>query len=89
MALQTVTFPILPVVRTHIIINSILVAFAVVIVGLRLFARIVTGAKLWWDDYLILLSMPLGIGMLVIQGLCRLLPRQLDMARRLLTGISR
>ncbi|KAL6880958.1 hypothetical protein J3F83DRAFT_765251 [Trichoderma novae-zelandiae] len=69
MALQTVTFPTVPVVRTHIIINSILVATAVAIVGLRLFARIVTGAKLWWDDYLILLSMPLGIGMLVIQGL--------------------
>ncbi|KAL7818735.1 hypothetical protein V8C44DRAFT_175911 [Trichoderma aethiopicum] len=69
MALQTVTFPILPVVRTHIIINSILVALAVVIVGCRLYARIVTGAKLWWDDFLILISMPLGIGMLVIQGL--------------------
>ena len=75
MALQTVTFPIVPVVRTHIIVNSILVAIAVVILGLRLFARIVTGAKLWWDDYLILLAMPLGIGMLVIEGLCRLFPR--------------
>lgn len=69
MALQTVTFPILPVVKTHLIINSVLVGAAVVIVGFRVFARIVTGAKLWWDDYLILLSMPLGIGMLVIQGL--------------------
>ncbi|OTA05348.1 hypothetical protein A9Z42_0060090 [Trichoderma parareesei] len=61
MALQTVTFPIIPVVKTHLIINSVLVGAAVVIVGFRLFARIVTGAKLWWDDYLILLSMPLGI----------------------------
>lgn len=31
-----------------------------------------SGAKLWWDDYLILFSVPQGIGMLVIQGLCRL-----------------
>jgi hypothetical protein len=89
MALQTVTFPILPVVKTHLIINSVLVGAAVVIVGFRVFARIVTGAKLWWDDYLILLSMPLGIGMLVIQGLCRLHPRPFGWARRLLTDISR
>ncbi|KAH6607375.1 integral membrane [Trichoderma cornu-damae] len=69
MVLQAVTFPVDPVVRIHLIINIVLVSIAIFIVGLRLFARFSSGAKLWWDDYLIIISMPQGIGMLVIQGL--------------------
>ncbi|KAL7796479.1 hypothetical protein V8C37DRAFT_346297 [Trichoderma ceciliae] len=69
MALQTVTFPTEPVVKIHLIINCVLVFIAIFIVGLRLFTRFLSGAKLWWDDYLILLSMPQGVGMLIIQGL--------------------
>ncbi|KAL6885976.1 hypothetical protein GGI43DRAFT_388778 [Trichoderma evansii] len=69
MALQAVTFPILPIVKVHLIINCVFVFIAIFVVGLRLFARFMSGAKLWWDDYLILFSMPQGIGMLIIQGL--------------------
>ncbi|KAL7947702.1 hypothetical protein V8C42DRAFT_342722 [Trichoderma barbatum] len=69
MALQTVIFPTDPVVKIHLTINSVLVFIAIFTVGLRLFARFATGAKLWWDDFLIVLSVPQGIGMLVIQGL--------------------
>ncbi|RFU72423.1 integral membrane [Trichoderma arundinaceum] len=69
MALQAVTFPIDPTVKIHLITNCVLVFIAIFIVGLRLYARFTSGAKLWWDDYLILLSMPQGVGMLIIQGL--------------------
>lgn len=72
MALQAVTFPIMTIVKNHLIVNCVFVFIALFIVGLRLFARFMSGAKLWWDDYLILFSVPQGIGMLVIQGLCRL-----------------
>jgi hypothetical protein len=79
MALQTVTFPMEPLVKIHLIINCVLVFIALFIVGLRLFARFTSGANLWWDDYLILLSVPQGIGMLIIQGLCRAsLPPKMD-----------
>lgn len=73
MALQAITFPILTIVRNHLIANCVFVFIALIVVGLRLFARFLSGAKLWWDDYLIFFSVPQGIGMLVIQGLCRLL----------------
>ncbi|KAK5996274.1 hypothetical protein PT974_03028 [Cladobotryum mycophilum] len=69
MALQAVIFPTKPVVQAHLIINCILVSIAVAVVGLRLISRFVSGAKLWWDDFLILLSVPQGVGMLIIQGL--------------------
>jgi len=68
---EYVKFPVLPIVRNHMIINTIITALAVLIVGLRLMARYLSGAKLWWDDYLILLSVPQGIGMLIIQGMCK------------------
>ncbi|KAL7894809.1 hypothetical protein HDV63DRAFT_138897 [Trichoderma sp. SZMC 28014] len=69
MALQAITFPILTIVRNHLIANCVFVFIALIVVGLRLFARFLSGAKLWWDDYLIFFSVPQGIGMLVIQGL--------------------
>jgi len=64
-----IPFPILPIVKTHLIINCVLCFLTVVVVGLRIVARFVTGAGLWWDDYLILFALPQGIGMLIIQGL--------------------
>lgn len=69
MALEYVEYPVLPIVKVHLIINSIVVFIAVLVVGLRIASRFLSGAKLWWDDYLILLALPQGIGMLVIQGL--------------------
>jgi hypothetical protein len=65
-----VEFPVLPVVRTHLIINSVLAGLTVLVVALRLVARFLSGAGLWWDDYLILFALPQGLGMLIIQGLC-------------------
>ncbi|KAK3305421.1 uncharacterized protein B0T15DRAFT_493589 [Chaetomium strumarium] len=64
-----VEFPVLPVVRTHLIINSVLAGLTVLVVALRLVARFMSGAGLWWDDYLILFALPQGLGMLIIQGL--------------------
>lgn len=68
---EYVEFPILPIVKTHLIINCVLAVITLVIIGLRLFARFLTGAGLWWDDYLILFAVPQGMAMVVIQGLCK------------------
>jgi hypothetical protein len=65
-----VEFPVLPIVKAHLIINSVLAFLTVLVVGLRLVARFMSGAGLWWDDYLILFALPQGIAMLVIQGMC-------------------
>lgn len=70
MALGKITFPLDPVVLVHIIINCVIVFLTLLVVGLRMLARYLAGANLWWDDYLVLLAVPQGIGMLVIQGLC-------------------
>lgn len=71
MALHVVTFPVLPIVKTHLIINCVVVLLTLTVVGLRIASRIISGAWLGWDDWLILLSVPQGIGMLIIQGLCK------------------
>jgi hypothetical protein len=71
MPIEYVEFPVLPTVKAHLIINCILVILTLVGVLLRMVARFESGMKLWWDDYLILLAMPQGIGMLIIQGMCR------------------
>lgn len=66
-----IPFPMFDIVRIHLIINSVLAFLTVCVVGLRLVARLTSGAKLWWDDYLILFALPQGLGMLIIQGLCK------------------
>jgi len=71
MSLEYLELPVLPIVEAHLIVNCILVFLTLVTVGLRLLARFESGAKLWWDDYLIILAVPQGIGMLVIQGMCK------------------
>ena len=68
-----VEFPVLPIVKVHLIINCALAFLTVAVVALRLVARFTSGAGLWWDDYLIMFALPQGIGMLIIQGLCRYL----------------
>lgn len=65
-----VEFPVLPIVKAHLIVNSVLAFFTVLVVALRLAARFMSGAGLWWDDYLILFALPQGLGMLIIQGMC-------------------
>jgi hypothetical protein len=67
---EYVVFPVLPIVKVHLIINCVLAFLTVCVVGLRLVARFMSGAGLWWDDYLIMFAMPQGIGMLIIQGMC-------------------
>lgn len=62
--------PILPVVESRLVGNAVLVAFTLLVVALRIVARLVTGSRLGWDDYLILAAVPQGIGILVCQGLC-------------------
>jgi hypothetical protein len=69
--LDYVEFPVLPIVKVHLIINSVLAFLTVLVVALRLAARFISGAGLWWDDYLIIFALPQGLGMLVIQGLCK------------------
>lgn len=71
MALEEQTFPILPIVKAHFIINCVIVALTLSVVALRMVSRFITSASLWWDDYLILLAVPQGVGMLVIQGMCK------------------
>jgi hypothetical protein len=71
MAVEYLPFKVLPIVKAHLIFNCILVLLTSAIVGLRLLARFDSGAKLWWDDYLIILAVPQGMGMLVIQGMCK------------------
>ncbi|KAL2133232.1 hypothetical protein VTI74DRAFT_2697 [Chaetomium olivicolor] len=66
---EFVEFPVLPIVKAHLIVNCILGLLAVVVVAMRLVARFMSGAKLWWDDYLILFALPQAIGMLIIQGM--------------------
>lgn len=62
--------PPLPAVQNRLIGNTILSALTILVVALRFLARLLTGSKLGWDDYLILAAVPQAIGMLVCQGLC-------------------
>lgn len=71
MALDHTLLPILPSIQDRLIGNSILVLVTALVVALRIVARLVTGSKLGWDDYLILATMPQGMGLLVCQGLCK------------------
>lgn len=71
MALGHTLLPILPTVESRLIGNSVLVLFTALVVALRIVARLVTGSRLGWDDYLILAAVPQGIGILICQGLCK------------------
>ncbi|KAL1835764.1 hypothetical protein VTJ49DRAFT_6094 [Mycothermus thermophilus] len=66
---EYVEFPTLPIVKAHLAINCVVALLAVTAVVLRLIARFTSGAGLWWDDYLVLLSLPQALGMLIIQGM--------------------
>jgi len=72
-----VKFPVLPLVERQLIANCILVFLTLITAALRIWSRILSGAKLWWDDYLVLFALPQGIGMLVIQGMCKCHDRNL------------
>lgn len=71
MALNYAIVPMPDVTRSRLIGNVILVAITLFVVSLRILTRLVTGSKLGWDDYFILLCVPQGIGLLICQGLCK------------------
>lgn len=62
--------PILAVVKTHLVVNTIVLLITVLVVALRVVSRTVAGSKLGWDDYLTLLAIPQAICMLILQGMC-------------------
>lgn len=57
-------------VEAHLIINIVLVAITVLVVGLRVLSRILARSRLGADDYLTLLALPQGVAMVVLQALC-------------------
>lgn len=62
-------FPVPPSVQASLIVNSLVVLAAVLVVILRCIARVVAGARLGWDDYLMLAALPQGLGLLVCLAL--------------------
>ncbi|KAJ9134133.1 Integral membrane protein [Pleurostoma richardsiae] len=64
-----VVFPTLGVVKAHLIVNCVLCFIAYTVVGLRIASRIISGAKIGWDDIFVLLAVPQALGMLIIQGM--------------------
>lgn len=72
MALTRVLVPMPGYVKGRVIGNSILVGIMLLVVSLRIVARLVTGSRLGWDDYFILVAVPQAVGLLVCQGLCEL-----------------
>lgn len=71
MATSFTSLPIPSGVACRLIGNAITVFITVLVVALRFVARLVTGSKLGWDDYLILAALPQAIGLLICQGLCK------------------
>ncbi|KAJ2898827.1 hypothetical protein MKZ38_003647 [Zalerion maritima] len=49
--------PTLGIVKAHLVINCVLVFFAVLVVAARIWARHRSGAELWWDDYLVIIAL--------------------------------
>ncbi|KAI2471602.1 hypothetical protein F4781DRAFT_429289 [Annulohypoxylon bovei var. microspora] len=68
MAVPAIYMPIKGFVRAELIINIIFVILVLFVIALRVIARL-NGPGLGWDDRLILFATPLGVGMLVCQGL--------------------
>ncbi|KXJ87145.1 hypothetical protein Micbo1qcDRAFT_32455 [Microdochium bolleyi] len=62
-----ITAPVLDFVRAELIVNCFVVLLMLVVVSLRIYAR-VRGAGIGVDDILILIAAPLGVGMLICQG---------------------
>ncbi|KAJ4416425.1 hypothetical protein N0V82_006767 [Gnomoniopsis sp. IMI 355080] len=56
-------------VQSRLVGNSVLLFITALVVALRFVARLITGSKLGWDDYLILAAIPQAIALLICQGL--------------------
>lgn len=61
--------PVTPAAKTSLIVNVIVLFVAILVVILRCIARHIAGAKLGWDDYLMVAALPQGLGMLICLGL--------------------
>ncbi|KAI9170702.1 hypothetical protein HJFPF1_00172 [Paramyrothecium foliicola] len=80
MSTELVLKPVLDYVKAELIVNCIIVFITLSVVTLRVVGRC-NGPGLWWDDYFVLLATPLGVGMLVCQGLCEFNPDRDDPER--------
>ncbi|KAL2287688.1 hypothetical protein FJTKL_05058 [Diaporthe vaccinii] len=60
--------PLTATVEAHLIINIVLVAVTVLVVGLRVLSRSLARSRLGADDYLTALALPQGVAMLVLQA---------------------
>ncbi|PGH19220.1 hypothetical protein AJ80_04085 [Polytolypa hystricis UAMH7299] len=67
-AAAEIYYPVLGFVRAELIVNCVVVFSVLTVVTLRVIGRII-GPGLGWDDYLIIFAAPLGVAMLVCQGL--------------------
>ncbi|KAF3769591.1 hypothetical protein M406DRAFT_16482, partial [Cryphonectria parasitica EP155] len=67
--LEHAILPILPFIKRQLIAYSVVAFLAVLVVGLRIVARLVTGSRLGWDDYLILAAVPQAVVILTCGGL--------------------
>lgn len=63
--------PLTTTVEAHLIINIVLVAITVLVVGLRVLSRILARSRLGVDDYLTVIALPQGVAMVVLQGFCK------------------
>ncbi|OTA98892.1 hypothetical protein M426DRAFT_325598 [Hypoxylon sp. CI-4A] len=68
MAAAEVFKPVLGFVKAELAVNCIFVFLVLLVVTLRIIGRL-SGPGLGWDDGLVLLATPLGVGMLICQGL--------------------
>ncbi|KAI0109286.1 hypothetical protein F4776DRAFT_657259 [Hypoxylon sp. NC0597] len=68
MAVPVVYKPVLGYVKAELVINCVMVVLVLVTISLRVYGRL-SGPGLGWDDYLVMLATPLGVGMLISQGL--------------------
>ncbi|KAI1408389.1 hypothetical protein F5Y13DRAFT_194469 [Hypoxylon sp. FL1857] len=68
MAVPVVFKPVLGFVKAELVVNCIMVVLVLATVACRVIGRL-NGPGLGWDDGLVLLATPLGVGMLICQGL--------------------
>ncbi|KAI1383883.1 uncharacterized protein F4822DRAFT_440129 [Hypoxylon trugodes] len=66
---QMGTFPMVPHMVNFVATTSAVCFLALVLVGLRIYTRIIMRAGVGWDDWFIMVSMALCIGLLAVEGI--------------------
>lgn len=64
-------FPITAVMQGYIAVTAVLVFLSIMTVMARIISRLVTRAGIGVDDCLIVFAVPLGVGLLVIEGMSK------------------